>query len=214
MNFKTISIGIAVTCSAFAVGSTFGVSPAQAAFLNIVGTSDFLNGGQKSPTTDTIFFKNSKVESFGGALFSGLTLNSQVNVSSVKLTNPTNITTLGSRTIADYTGTSSNPFITFTSDPALSFKINNPFEATRTRNSARNTTRAGFDFLGAFYKNGKYVSTGVLTANEISGKPGSYSMTINVPEPLTILGSVTALGMGVALKKKQVQNLAKKKVTA
>jgi hypothetical protein len=218
MNFKTIGIGIAVTCGTFAVGSTLGISPAQAAFLNIVGTSDFLNGNSNAPATDTIFFKNSKVESFGGSLFSALTVGSKVNVSNVNLSNPTGVTTSGTETTAKYTGNAVNPnsFLSFLSDPGLTFKIDNPFKVTRNRDSYFKTTDAKFNFTGAFYKNGTFLSKGIATGNEINGVPGSYSMTINanVPEPLTILGSITALGMGAALRKKQAQKLAKQKVTA
>ncbi|BAY99168.1 hypothetical protein NIES37_31470 [Tolypothrix tenuis PCC 7101] len=215
MAFKTIGLGLALTCGTFAVGST--LAPAQAAFINIVGTSNFLNGGQNSPATDTISFSNGKVESFGGALFSGLALNSKVNVASVNLANPTNIQVDGAETKAKYTGTSSNPFLTFLGDPGLTFQINNSFSVTRTRDTDFNTTSAKFNFLGAFYKNGQFLSKGIVTPNEITGKSGSFSMTIesqDVPEPFTILGSVTALGMGVALKKKQIQKLKKEKVTA
>lgn len=219
MNFKTIGIGIALTCGTFAVGSTVGVSPAQAAFLNIVGTSDFEFGNQNTPANETIWFKNSKVESFGGALFAGLTEGSKVTVSDVKLTNPTAITTSGTETTAKYTGNAinPNPFLSFLSDPSLTFKIDNPFTVTRNRDSAFNTTDAKFNFFGAFYKGGTFLSKGIVTGNEIYGAPGSYSMTINtpdVPEPLTILGSITALGMGAALRKKQAQKQAREKVTA
>ncbi|MDZ7958666.1 MAG: PEP-CTERM sorting domain-containing protein [Aulosira sp. DedQUE10] len=215
MAFKTIGLGIALTCGTFAVGST--LSPAQAAFINIVGTSNFLNGSQNSPTSDKITFSNSKVESLGGSLFSALTEGSGVNVSAVNLTNPTNIQVDGTETKAKYTGTSTNPFLTFLSDPGLSFQINNPFDVTRTRESDFTTTSAKFSFLGAFYKGGQFLSKGIVTANEVNGVPGSYSMTIksqDVPEPFTILGSITALGMGVAMKKKQIQRLKKEKVTA
>jgi hypothetical protein len=215
MNFKSIGLGLALTCGTLAIGST--LSPAQAAFINVVGTSDFANGSENTPLNDTITFSNSKVESFGGSLFSALTVGSKVNVKSVSLTNPTNIQVDGTETKARYTGTSANPFLTFLGDPGLSFQINNPFNVSRTRDSAFTTTSATFSFLGAFYKGGQFLSKGIVTANEVNGVPGSYSMTIkseDVPEPLTILGSITALGMGTALKNKQAKKQSKEKVRA
>jgi hypothetical protein len=207
MNFKILSIGIATTCGTLAVGST--LSPAQAAWINVVGSANFANANQNAPSSDTITFTSSTVESFKGSLFSALTVDSAVNVADVKLA--------ATASPNNYTGTSTNPFITFDKDSDLKFVIDNPFNVTRTRTTIDKftSTSALFNFTGAFYKNGKQLSEGILTANTINKLPGSYSMTIKtVPEPLTILGSITALGMGAALRKKQAQKQTKENVTA
>ncbi|MBD2356821.1 PEP-CTERM sorting domain-containing protein [Tolypothrix sp. FACHB-123] len=220
MSFKTISMGVALTCGTLAVGSSLGVSPAQAAFVNFTGTANFTNGNSNTPSSDKITFTNSKVESAGGSLFAGL-VNTGVTVAAVELTNRTNVVNGGSYYSANYKGKTTNPFVEFLSNPSLKFIIDEDFTVTRIRTPANSTlgtlasTAAFFNFKGAFFNGNTYLSSGILTANKIQGTPGSYSLTIaTVPEPLTILGSITALGMGVALKKKQVQNLAKKKVTA
>ncbi|MBD2356820.1 PEP-CTERM sorting domain-containing protein [Tolypothrix sp. FACHB-123] len=210
MNFKTLSIGIAVTCGTLTVGST--LSPAQAAWINIVGSAQFEKANSNAPASDKITFTSSTVESFKGSLFSALAVDSTVEVA------PINLAAIAATPSPnDYTGTSSNPFIKFTNDPDLKFLINNPFNVTRARTTIDNftSTSALFNFTGAFYKNGTYLSEGILTANTVNKLPGSYSLTIKtVPEPLTILGSITALGMGAALRKKQAQKHANEKVTA
>ncbi|MBD2201122.1 PEP-CTERM sorting domain-containing protein [Calothrix sp. FACHB-1219] len=216
MNFKTIGVGIALTCGTLAVGST--LAPAQAAsingILNISGSGLFVNGPQATPSaTDTIKFDptDSRVTNSSTGTFAGYK-GQNVLISDIALAlNSFNPTATGSN--AKYSGTASNAFIKFSD--GLKFNIKNPFEVDKF---SINDTAIGVikDFTGTFVKNGSALGKGVFTVNQFE-QDGSFSMTIkatNVPEPLTILGSVTALGMGVALKKKQVQNLAKKKVTA
>lgn len=217
MNFKTIGVGIALTCGTLAVGST--LAPAQAAsingILNISGSGLFVNGPEITPSaTDTIKFDptDSRVTNSSTGTFAGYKgQNVLISDIALALKSFTPIGTTGSE--AKYSGTASNAFIKFSD--GLEFNIDNPFDVTKT---SINKTAIGViqQFTGTFVKKGSALGDGVITLNQFR-KDGSFSMTLDakdVPEPLTILGSITALGMGVALKKKQVQNLATKKVTA
>ncbi|BAY22539.1 hypothetical protein NIES2100_23020 [Calothrix sp. NIES-2100] len=217
MNFKTISIGIALTCGTFAVGSS--LAPAQAAsingILNISGAGSFVNGPEKTPlANDTIKFDptDSKVTNSSTGTFASY-IGQNVIISDIALALKS-FTSTSTGSEANYSGTASNAFLKFSD--GLVFNVNNPFDVTK---KSINKTAIGVieQFTGTFVKNGSVKGDGVITLNQFR-KNGSFSMTLDaqeVPEPLTILGSITALGMGAALRKKQAaQKLAKQKVTA
>ncbi|BAY61314.1 hypothetical protein NIES22_13790 [Calothrix brevissima NIES-22] len=235
MNFKTISIGLAATCSTLAVGSTFGVAPTQAAtitgIVNITGNAVFKNGNEYGKDTpkagETITFSEAKVndKTTTGSFTSYI--GQSVTIPKILLSFISGSTKTGSfgETIHEYTSLASsfNPFITFSD--GLKFEVKDPFKIIKGsfNDPAKKSVYAGSNsFSGNFIdQNNNVIGSGLFTLQQQKIKKnapaGSFSMTISahdVPEPLTILGSVTALGMGVALKKKQVQNLAKNKVTA
>ncbi|MBD2339474.1 PEP-CTERM sorting domain-containing protein [Calothrix sp. FACHB-156] len=214
MAFKTIGLGLALTCGTFAVSNTINVSSAQAASLgrvNIAGSANFVNGAEKNPAaTDTLKFgTDSRVTNSSNGMFAGY-VGQNVTISDIAL-KLISFTPLGNGSIATYSGQAQNPFIKFAD--GLIFNIDNPFDVTKT-SSGKFASGIMPRFTGSFVKGNSLLGEGLLTVNQIKSD-GSFSMTAEaVPEPFTILGSVTALGMGVALKKKQIQKLKKEKATA
>ncbi|BAY89616.1 MULTISPECIES: PEP-CTERM sorting domain-containing protein [unclassified Tolypothrix] len=215
MAFKTIGLGLALTCGTFAVSNTVNVSSAQAFSLgrvNIAGSANFVNGAEKNPAaTDTIKFDatDATVKKSSNGMFAGY-IGQNVTISDIAL-KLISYTSSGDGSVANYSGQANNPFIQFAD--GLIFNISNPFEVTKTSSG---TFAFGImpKFTGSFVKDKTFLGNGLLTVNQIQSD-GSFSMTAEaVPEPFTILGSVTALGMGVVLKKKQIQKLKKEKVTA
>lgn len=214
MAFKTIGLGLALTCGTFAVSNTINVSSAQAVSLgrvNIAGSANFVNGAETNPAaTDTLrFLTDSKVTDSSNGMFAGY-VGQNVTISDIAL-KLISFTSLENGSLATYSGQAKNPFIQFAD--GLIFNINNPFKVTKISDD---TFASGSmpRFTGSFVKGNTLLGSGLLTVNQIKSD-GSFSMTAEaVPEPFTILGSVTALGMGVALKKKQIQKLKKDKVRA
>ncbi|MBW4562832.1 MAG: PEP-CTERM sorting domain-containing protein [Mojavia pulchra JT2-VF2] len=227
MNFKTIACGIALTCGAFALSSTLNVSPAQAVsingILNVAGSGYFANGPEKTPAaTDTIKFStpgtkpivDSKVTASSTGFFASYT-GQIVSISDIDLTLNGTPTTTATGSIANYIGSATNPFIKFSD--GLIFDIQNPLNVIKTSLTSTSTKSAyGVlpSFTGYFRKGDSVLGEGLLTVNQIK-QNGSFSLTAEaVPEPLTILGSATALGLGAALKKKYAKKQNKEKAVA
>lgn len=232
MNFKTISIGLAATCGTLAVGSTLGVSSAQAASItgvvNITGNAVFTNGneyGKITPKTgEEITFSEATVNDKKTTGSFASYIGESVTIPKILLSFISGSTATGffGETIHQYTSLASN-FNLVEFNNGLRFEVEDPLKIVKGSFADKISVSAGSNlFSGKFIdQKNNVIGSGLFTLQQQKdekGLPaGSFSMTISakdVPEPLTILGTVTALGMGVALKKKQVQNLAKKKVTA
>jgi len=229
MNFKSIGFGIALTCGTLAVGST--LAPAQAATIvgtaNFSGLLSFANESLTNPTTETLQFTNP-----GGVLSATGIFASSTDVTigsgdpySLQLTKIANISTNSASYSITSPVTPASPI-----SPFLTFNNGIEFQATSIGNIVRRTINTSdgvitgvdaFSIIGNFYNGATAIGSGSLTAQQINSPggtaSGSYSYSIqaqSVPEPFTILGSVTALGMGAALKKKQAQKQIQEKVTA
>jgi hypothetical protein len=227
MNFKTIGMGVALTCGSMAVGSAFSVAPAQAATIsgtvNITGNAIFKNGNEYNKNTpapgESVKFSSAKVQNDSTTGSFTSYIGQAVTIPQIFLTFIPGSTTTGlfGEKIHQYTADVStfNPLITFSD--GLKFEVQNPFKVIKgSFNDASKTVSAGSNlFTGKFINQyDKVVGSGLFTINQ-QNKNGTFSMTVSaVPEPLTILGSITALGMGAALRKKQAQKQAREKVTA
>ncbi|MDZ8050831.1 MAG: PEP-CTERM sorting domain-containing protein [Aulosira sp. ZfuVER01] len=221
MNFKSIGLGIALSCGTFAVGSTVGLSQAQAATIgnaDFAGLVSFQNKSQVNPLTETLNFKNPGTVLDASGIFTGAT---EVVIGSG---NPYSL--LLNKISGSESGTSALYKVAdFNSVPTTFLSFNNglKFEVTSISNFLRttnlnSTTIDGFSIAGKFY-NGSVnaIADGAITAQVKKGAYGSYSYSIvatDVPEPLTILGSATALGFGTMLKKKYSKKQSKEKAIA
>ncbi|BAY30715.1 hypothetical protein NIES2107_25630 [Nostoc carneum NIES-2107] len=226
MAFKTIGLGLALTCGTFAVGST--LAPAQAFSLNgslaIEGVAD-LGPKNTNPATTSITWasstSNGKV-GYADGDFSTL-VGKSVTLQNLLLSLRAIPTPAGS----NYDFSAVPKFIDFgnvtlkgiTSN--LYFDLNaGSLERLAKSNSVTINTPDDPGISGLFKFNGQTVAKGEISGNRTFYSGGSSGISTislaaeEVPEPFTILGSVTALGMGVALKKKQIQKLKKGKVTA
>ncbi|WP_330203075.1 PEP-CTERM sorting domain-containing protein [Cyanobacterium sp. Dongsha4] len=99
-----------------------------------------------------------------------------------------------------YNGTTSDPFITFAN--GVKFAADNPISTILNFSGDGQIDIPSF--TGTFYNGTTALGQGVLSAQKLAN--GSYSMTIEaspVPEPLTILGTGLALGLGGLFKSKQ-----------
>ncbi|WP_208821706.1 PEP-CTERM sorting domain-containing protein [Tolypothrix sp. PCC 7910] len=223
MAFKTIGLGLALTCGTFAVGST--LAPAQAFSLNgtvaVDGTAN-LGPTKTNPANTQIQWTSSGTVRQATGDFSTL-LGNNVTLQNLALSLRSTLTAAGS----NYDFSAVPKFIDFGTvtlkgiTSSLSFDLSaGSLQRIAKNNSVTINTPEDPGISGFFKFNGQTVARGELSGNRTFNSSGSSGVTTislateEVPEPFTILGSVTALGMGVALKKKQIQKLKKEKVTA
>ncbi|WP_166507533.1 PEP-CTERM sorting domain-containing protein [Nostoc sp. 106C] len=218
MNFKSIGLGIALTCGTLSLGSTVGVSQAQAATVgsaNFAGLLSFQNQSQVNPLTETLKFSNPGTVLSADGIFAGSTnvtigTGNPYSLLLNKISNVNATSALYTANLASIT----DPFLTFSN--GIKFQVTSISNFLRTTES--NTTSIdGFSIAGKFYNGVNAVADGAITGQQKKGAIGSYSYSIvatDVPEPLTILGSATALGFGAALKKKYAKKQSKEKAMA
>jgi hypothetical protein len=204
---KFIGAGVALAGSTLVLGSTLSAAPAQAytltegSTIDITGSGQLLNAGVLNPVSDVILLAQSAVTKTTGG-FSDIT--GLVTTSNINLNTKLSTDAFGSI----YSSSAvTNPLFSFAG--GLKFFVDNPFNVTRSTNGAVVFIER---FTGTFVGNGSATAKGILTLQEF-GNGGSYSATVAVaPEPLTILGTATALGFGAFLKsakkKKQDQEIA------
>ncbi len=225
MNFKSLGLGIALTCGTFAVGNTIAMSPAQA--FNLNGTISVQGPAELGPTgnnpastaiTWLTSINQPKVNEATGD-FSSL-LNRLVTIQNLPLNR------IGSASNQNtYSFNAITSFIDFGS-LTLNGETNNlTFDldaGTLNRSAKANTVTVDtsnnfpFGISGVFKFGDDTVGIGELNGNRSFGNGSSGTTTISltaqpVPEPLTILGSATALGLGTVLKRKSSKKQNKEK---
>ncbi|MEA5582494.1 PEP-CTERM sorting domain-containing protein [Nodularia harveyana UHCC-0300] len=199
-----IGIGVAFAASTLAF-STVGISSAQAFIVgevNLAGNATIFNSPALDPLTETVSFSEALILEGAQGSFTSLP---ELTAGQVTLSN----LDLNRVAAGEYTGSASNPFITFAN--GWTFDIDNPFTAVRATSltpSSGLLTTVTTAFSGSFFDgSGTTIGAGVLTANNIIN--GSFSATLTatqVPEPTTTLG-LAALGLGAFFS----SSLAKKK---
>ncbi|WP_179198027.1 PEP-CTERM sorting domain-containing protein [Nostoc sp. T09] len=221
MNFKSIGLGIALTCGTLTLGSTVGVSQAQAATVgsaNFAGLLSFKNQSQVNPDTETLYFSNPGNVLKAKGIFAGSTTvtigtGNPYSLLLNKISNSSPTSALYTANLASIT----DPFLTFSN--GIKFQVTGISNFLRTTNSDT-TSISNLSIAGKFYNGVNAIADGAITAQQKDGdldNVGSYSYSIvakDVPEPLTILGSATALGFGTVLKKKYAKKQSKEKVMA
>ncbi len=221
-NFKNLGRGVALASSTLALGSALAISSsissAQAATfgaINITGGATISNLTTASPVSDTVSFTSPYTTVSSRGLLSGLVANS---ISTINLQRTGTGVVASGITSTPYSATTSTPFITFNN--GTTFVVDNPFLASRSFTTADDVNIVGYTFPELrgtlFTRNRRFISEGILTANQISGTGvnGSFSFTLSavnfgggqpIPEPATT-GALVALGMGAFF----TNNLVKK----
>lgn len=220
MNFKSLGLGIALTCGTFAFSSTINSSQTQAATVGKAefgGIFSFENQSQVNPQTETLNFRNPGVVFEANGVFGGATT---VNVGTgLGNTNPFSLL-LNRDSVINSTSATYTANLGSLSNALLSFNNGVQFYASGIANFVRstgtNTTAiTAFNIPGTFSNGLSGEAVVSMTGQQLPGvSTGSYSWSIvaqEVPEPLTILGSVTALGLGTVLKKKSTKKQSKEK---
>ncbi len=212
---KTLSVA---TTGSVAIALSLGEA-VQAFSLNgsfsLTGTAIFGKPNEASPLEDTLSFQSNRIEDGASGSFASL----------VGLTSPTllietlNLTRIGDSfnpipevTTSFYQFTpSSNPFINFGSHDlfgtgeteSLTFNLN-PGIAQRNYFSSNSFNTVNLtEVTGIFLYGNNAIGRGSLTALR-SREQNRYTITLRaepIPEPFTILGSLSALGVGTLLKK-------------
>jgi hypothetical protein len=225
MNFKSLGLGIALSCGTVALGNSLTMSPVQAFSLNgtvsVQGPASLGPVGN-NPGSTAISWLNSinqpKVNEATGD-FAGL-INRLVTIQDLPLTrdgSASNQNTYRFGAVPNFIN-----FGSFTINGEtrnLSFNLN---AGELVRSAKPNTVSVDtsnnfpFGISGAFLFGSETVAIGELNGNRSFGTGSSGTTTISltaqpVPEPLTILGSATALGIGAVLKKKSTKKQNKEK---
>lgn len=227
MSFKSLGLGIALTCGTLAVGNTFSVLPAQAVSLRgTVAVSGGADLGPKGINPENTAIKWTAPQASNGSVvaatgdFASLYGN-LVKLTDVALTKFEDI----SANRANYQFAALPNFIDFGTvtlkgtTANLSFNLDSGFieRITKTTTTNVGTVLSDPGITGFFEFGGKTIAKGEINGNQSflggtsSGVAGISLTAEEVPEPLTILGSITALTMGAALKKKQAQKQNKEK---
>ncbi|MGB3509588.1 MAG: PEP-CTERM sorting domain-containing protein [Microcoleaceae cyanobacterium] len=196
---QSLLIGTTVATTALAT-STIAISPAEAfqltGSIGIVGTSVFGDTDNASPETTTLGFTSNEIGGSGD--FANLsepidikTLDLTRDGSSYSYNQTTSWINFGEQDLGNGLQT-----LTFDLDAGLLTRT------YRKENSLRIVDIEGI--TGQFMYGGETIGSGWFSASQ-SGTSSRYEITLEteeVPEPLSILGTVTALGFGAMLKKK------------
>ncbi|BAY06965.1 PEP-CTERM sorting domain-containing protein [Calothrix sp. NIES-2098] len=227
MNFKSIGLGITLTCGTLAVGNSLTMSPVQAFSLSgtvsLYGRADLGTNTSNPLSTAITWLKQPRVEEGTGDFFN---LEDQpVTIKNLPLTLKAGEVAGNKNT---YTFNAVTSFIDFGSYSlnGQTKKLTFDLDAGKlTRTIQTNGVEVGtvnnlpFGLSGKFLFGDETVATGSLSGNRsFLGSDSSGLTTISlttqaVPEPLTILGSATALGFGTTLKKKYGKKQNKEKTT-
>lgn len=213
LNMKSIGLGAAFVSATVAVAS-LSSAPAQAALLQgsiaLSGQSNINKVNQPSPSDSTITFNTVNINQAQGDF---LSVTEPITINPLFLTRvgPANPNTPNS---TPYTTPGQTPWINFGSQTIGATTANLTFNldpATFTRQySAPGSVAFNSGLLtGTFSFDGDTIATGWVNAS-ISGGSSSYQITLGtvpdnpnppVPEPLTMLGAGTALGLGTLFKR-------------
>lgn len=227
MNFKSLGLGIALTCGTLAVGNTLSVSPAQAFSLSgTVAVSGGADLGPKGINPENTAIKWTMPQVLNGSVVAATGDFASLYGNLVKLTDValTKFDDL-SPNIANYQFAAVPKLIDFGTvtikgtTANLSFNLDSGFIQRITKKTTTNVDTILDDpgITGFFEFGGTTIAKGEINGNQSflgnsgSGVAGISLTAEEVPEPLTILGSITALTMGAALKKKQAQKQSKEK---
>lgn len=198
---QSLLIGTTVATTALAT-STIAISPAEAfqfklsGDIGITGNSVFGNPDNPSPETTTLGFTSYEVGGSGD--FSNLS--ESIEIKTLDLT----------KDGSSYSYNQTTSWINFGEQDLgnglqqLTFDLD-AGSLTRVylgKNSLMAATMEGI--TGQFMYGGETIGSGFFSASQ-SGTSSTYQITLKteeVPEPLSILGTVTALGFGAMLKKK------------
>jgi hypothetical protein len=208
---KTLSVATVAMTATISM-----VAPAEAlslkGSLSITGTAIFGKPNQASPLQDTLSFRSNRVEDDASGDFTslgGLNVNSISTLNLNRTFGPVSFSSGVTTTFYQFEA-SSNPFINFgnrdlfgTGVQSLSF-ILNPGTAQRNYFSSNSFNVINLsEVTGTFIYGGSTIGKGSLSASR-SGSSNSYEITLRaepIPEPFTILGSLSALGAGTLMKK-------------
>ncbi len=212
---KTLSV---TTVAMTAAVST--IAPAQALSLNgsltLTGTAVFGNPNEAAPQQDTLGFTFNRVENDASGDFSSLAglASPPISIQTLNLNRmslPQNPVPGVTTSLYNFSP-SNNPFIDFgnqdlfnTGVQSLTFNID-PGIAQRNffSNTSFNTINLT-EVTGTFFYGGNSIGKGSLSASR-AGNSNGYEITLSaepIPEPFTILGSLSALAVGTLLKKEQ-----------
>ncbi|MEB3280965.1 MAG: PEP-CTERM sorting domain-containing protein [Lyngbya sp.] len=195
---KTLSVA---TVAMTATVST--IAPAQALTLKgsigLSGNAEVPAG--VNPATTTLEFSNTNVQD---PSFDFLQIVGTPTIADLTLTR----TNIISANTAEYTSGSVQSFINFGNQTIngenglLTFDLNDTgfFRLTSGNNFVQTVTSELL--TGVFQFNGQTFAQGFLTASR-AGDADTFELTLSteVPEPFTILGSLSALGAGTLMKK-------------
>lgn len=222
MNFKSLGLGIALTCGTFALSSTINASQTQAATISkaeFAGVFSIENQSQVNPATETLNFRNPGIVLDANGVFDGATT---VNIGTGLGNNSPFSLLLNRSDVIDSTSATYTANLGSLSNALFSFNNGVQFYATGIANFVR-STREGTTAITAFKIPGTLSNGfngeafGSFSGQNLPGvSTGSVSFSLvaqDVPEPLTILGSATALGLGAVLKKKSTKKQNKEKAT-
>ena len=184
--------------------ATVAVAPAQAA---VIGVGDVLNiSGQSTFPLDadlanlTLDFLTGDVgDNSTGGFFQSYVVGGET----LDFVSDIDLTRVGGPNSTLYQGVATNPLLTFSD--GVQFVADNPFEVVRSATGNNGVALTFNPFSGEFVNaQGATLAKGLFSAQQFFNADGSYSMTISaeVPEPLTTMGTGLALAFGGLFQRK------------